>query len=332
MSTALARRPPDSGAEPALDGFDRANTASSPGAASAAAQPDNRTIARRLEEVATLLEEQGANRFRVRAYRAGAASLRQLSQSVSEIAWREGIEGLERLPDIGPTLARAIRDLVRSGRLPMLDRLRGETDPVGLLASVPGVGPVLAERLHHELGIGTLEDLEAAAHDGRLATIAGVGPKRLAGIIDSLAGRLGRPRPLSPPEQPPPVAELLDVDREYRTKAEGTDLPRIAPRRFNPRREAWLPVLHTVRDPHHYTALFSNTARAHQLRRTHDWVVLYYDGGRSERQCTVVTERRGPLSGKRVVRGREGECLDYYHVRRPAAVAAARRSGEREEN
>jgi hypothetical protein len=57
-------------------------------------------------------------------------------------------------------------------------------------------------------------------------------------------------------------------------------LRRIAPRRFNPSGEAWLPVLNTQRDARHYTALFSNTARAHQMGLTSDWVVLYYDGGR----------------------------------------------------
>ncbi len=272
----------------------------------------NAIIARRLEEVATLLEEQGANQFRVRAYRSAADTVRAAARPVAEIVWAEGAEGLEKLPGIGPSLARAIRDQVKLGRLPMLDRLRGASDPEKLLASVPGIGPVLAERLHHELGIGTLEDLEAAAHDGRLSAVEGIGSQRLAGIIDSLAGRLGRLRPLAPAELPPPVAEILEVDHEYRTKASHGQLPTITPRRFNPDRKAWLPVLHTQRGPHHYTALFSNTARAHDLDRTHDWVVLYYDGGRTESQCTVVTERRGPLAHKRVVRGREAECLDYY--------------------
>ena len=54
--------------------------------------------------------------------------------------------------------------------------------------------------------------------------------------------------------------------------------------------------------------LFSNTARAHELGRTRDWVVIYfYDGDHHEGQCTVVTETHGPLAGKRVVRGREAE-------------------------
>ena len=84
---------------------------------------------------------------------------------------------------------------------------------------------------------------------------------------------------------------------------------------MNPERVAWLPVLHTDRGDRHYTALFSNTPRAHALGRTHDWVVLYADGTREERQYTVVTAFRGILKGRRVVRGREAECAEYYHAR-----------------
>jgi putative hydrolase len=276
----------------------------------------NATVARRLEEVAWLLEEQGANPYRVQAYRHAADVLHHLHQSVSDIVEREGAEGLRRLPGIGESLARSIRELVLTGRLPILDRLRGETDPMALLTSVPGIGPVLAERLHHDLGVDSLEELEAAAHDGRLALLGGIGEKKLAGIIDSLATRLGRvrvPRQRSTPDEPS-VAELLDVDREYREKAAQGQLRRIAPRRFNPSGEAWLPVLHTQRGERHYTALFSNTARAHKLEKTRDWVVLYYDGGGEERQNTVITSQRGPLSGKRIVRGRESECEAYYQT------------------
>lgn len=108
----------------------------------------------------------------------------------------------------------------------------------------------------------------------------------------------------------PEAAVLLDVDREYREKAAAGRLPLIAPRRFNPERKAWLPVLHTQRGPWHFTALFSNTARAHELGRTHDWVVIYfYDGDHREAQSTVVTRPWGPHAGRRVVRGREHECL-----------------------
>jgi hypothetical protein len=190
----------------------------------------------------------------------------------------------------------------------MLYRLRGESDPAKLLASVPGIGPVFADRLLQDLGIETLEELEAAAHDGRLEEVLGFGRKRLAAVRDSLAQRLPRVRPPAAPRNAPPSAgEILDVDREYREKAATGALPKIAPRRFNTGSVAWLPILRTKRGGRQYTALFSNTALAHRLARTNDWVVIYWNDGRGERQCTVVTASRGTPHERRVVRGRAGE-------------------------
>lgn len=278
--------------------------------------PDNAGLARRLDEVAALLEEQRANPYRVRAYRNAAATLRALERPVAEVYAERGLDGLEALPGIGESIARSLRAMLTTGRLPMLERLRGASDPETLLMTVPGIGRKTAELLHEELGIDSLEALELAAHDGRLTELAGIGEKRLAGIRDLLAVRLGRVRDAAPhphERQPaPPVADLLDVDREYRHRAAAGELRRIAPRRMNPEGRAWLPVLHTERGGHHYTALYSNTPRAHRLGRTRDWVVLYCDGGDGERQYTVVTAPSGPLRGRRVVRGREEACALHY--------------------
>lgn len=286
----------------------------------------NDQVARRLEEVAGLLREQGANIFRVQAYSRAANTVRRLATPVSEILQREGIDGLKSLAGIGDHLAAAIRHLVTAGRLPMLERLRGAADPIELLMTVPGIGQVQAERLHHELGIDSLEELEAAAQDGRLSDVAGLGRKRIAGIIDSLATRLDRVRksPATPAGQDPvKVAELLDVDLEYRQLAQAGKLPSIAPRRFNPTGNAWLPILHTRRGEREYTALFSNTARAHRLGKTHDWVILYHDGEGGERQATAITAQQGAMEGKRIIRGRENECLEYYE----SLACATRASG-----
>lgn len=281
----------------------------------------NTQIARRLEEAASILEAQHANPYRVEAYRRAAVTVRNLREPIQALLEREGLEGLRKLPAIGDRLAVVIRDLILTGRFPLLEHLRGEVDPVALLQSVPGVGPVHAARLHHELGIDTLEDLEAAAHDGRLATLAGFGPKRIAGIIDSLSARLGRVRRPQPQRPEIPVDVLLELDREYREAVRAGRLPKIAPRRFNPSREAWLPILHTQRGPGHYTVLFSNTARAHRLGRTRDWVIIYEDGAFAGRQHTVITAQRGPLAGKRVVPGREAECRAYYERGAPNTPA-----------
>jgi hypothetical protein len=208
----------------------------------------------------------------------------------------------------------------------MLERLRGEMEPGRLLASVPGIGRELAARLHQGLGIATLEDLEAAAHSGRLASVEGFGPKRVAGILDTLASRL--PRARFPREVPVevPVSELLEVDAEYLRRSAAGELQRITPRRFNPEREAWLPILHTRRGSREYTALFSNTARAHELGRARDWVVIYHDGPGGEHRDTVVTVRGGAMTGRRVVRGREAECARFY-FERDRRTAPAERTG-----
>ena len=122
----------------------------------------NITIAQRLKEVAQLLHSQGSNPFRVLAYQQAAQTLEQFERPIDALVRTEEIEGLKKLPGVGESLARAIRDLVRTGKLPMLERLRGETEPESLLATIPGIGKKLASRLHHDLEIDTLEELEVA--------------------------------------------------------------------------------------------------------------------------------------------------------------------------
>ncbi|MGD2137810.1 MAG: helix-hairpin-helix domain-containing protein [Gammaproteobacteria bacterium] len=275
----------------------------------------NRQIATKLVQAADLLEQQGANPFRVSAYRRAGETVSRLERDIRELLEAEGEAGLIRLPNIGKGIASAIRELLDTGRWSQLERLRGTLDPVQLFQTVPGIGPRTAQQIHEALHIDNLEALEAAAWDGRLASVPGLGSRRIAAIRSALAALLGRaaPRAFAPGDEAPDVGTLLDVDREYRAKAERGSLPRIAPRRLNPEEKAWLPVLHTQRDDWHFTLMYSNTARAHQLKRTHDWVVAYfYDDHHREGQCTLVTETRGPLAGRRVVRGRELECREHY--------------------
>jgi len=276
---------------------------------------DNQFVADRLREAADLLEQQVANPFRVNAYRKAADRVAGLERPLSRLLDEGGLEGLMALPGIGEALASAIAQMVRTGRWPQLERLRGSVSPEELFRSIPGVGVALARRLHESLDVDTLEELEIAAHDGRLELIPGVGPRRAAMLRAALATMLGRRRlPARSKETLPPVSLLLDIDREYREQADAGKLKKIAPRRFNPSGEAWLPVLHIERDGWSFTALYSNTARAHELHRTLDWVVLYFSrDDRAEDQCTVVTEGSGAQRGRRVVRGREAECETFYH-------------------
>jgi len=275
----------------------------------------NRQIAEKLDEMAELLETQGANPFRVRAYRRAAGALGELDRGLEEIAASEGIEGLVAIPTVGKGIASAVWEMIHTGRWSQLERLRGSLQPESLLQTVPGIGPSLAQKIHDELHVDTLEELEAAAYDGRLESLPGIGERKLQALRASLATMLGRTRRQAPRTRPdgPKVGTLLEVDRRYLEGAEDGSLPRIAPKRFNPEGEAWLPILHADLDGWHFTALYSNTARAHQLDKVRDWVVIYfYDEDHEEGQHTVVTETGGALRGRRVVRGREAECREYY--------------------
>lgn len=289
----------------------------------ATGEPTNEQIADMLERIAELLEAQDANPYRIRAYRSGAATVRDVEQPVAEIVGGGDGEALQELPGIGEGLAAAIVEFVETGRSSVLERLQGEVTPEELFSRVPGIGEELAYRIATQLDIHTLEELEQAAHDGRLDTVEGFGPKRVRTVRTSLAGILSRAarrrseRRASGGEaeverEEPPVDVLLDVDAEYRRRVAAGDLVKIAPRRFNPEREAWLPIMHTERGGWTFTVLYSNTARAHELGKTRDWVVIYYEHDGYEDQATVVTQTDGPLAGKRVVRGREADCRRYY--------------------
>ena len=291
--------------------------------------PENVEMADCLAMVADLLSAQGANRFRAEAYRRAAATLRELDKPVWQIYYAEGIAGLEELPAIGRTISRALQQMIRGGRWPLLERLQGNDAIEQAFASVPNIGPKLAKRLHDELGIETLAELQAAAWDGRLKKMPGFGEKRIRAVRESLAAR-GRQAGGHGKFQSQlfhdqddltseiPVEELLDVDDEYRFKASQNQLPRVAPRRFNPTAKKWLPILHTDRGDRHYTALFSNTEHAHEMGTTHDWVVIYLEDHNHRGQhgrWTVITSQFGKLRGRRIVRGRERECEEFYNER-----------------
>ncbi|MCY1020406.1 helix-hairpin-helix domain-containing protein [Pyxidicoccus sp. MSG2] len=282
---------------------------------------DNIDVADMLERVADLLEEQDAMPFRVNAYRKAATSIAKWPKPVAEVLASEGEAGLRELPGVGRSIAAAVAEWVRTGALGLLERLESDASPEQLLASVPGIGPELAHRIHAELGVRSLEELEQAAHDGSLEQVEGFGPRRGQQVRELLAARLGRQRrgaarlqAASAQGAQPEIGLLLEMDEEYRRRAAEGGLRKIAPRRFNPSGEAWLPVLRRTVDGWNLRALFSNTALAHQQGTTKDWVVLYFDKDDEEGQCTVVTAHGGPLDGRRVVRGREVECLAYYGV------------------
>jgi hypothetical protein len=280
---------------------------------------DNQTIAQKLSDYARSLDGEEANVHRVRAYRRAAEVVRALPRPLADVYKEQGKAGLEALPGIGSHLAFTLEGLVTTGEFRTLRPPDAHVDPERLLTSLPGVGPQLAHQLRERLGITSLEELERAAHQGRLAQV-GIGPKRLRGLMDALTVRLRRPQPPDPTANEPSVAELLALDAEYRRRAEQGGLPRLAPENFNPGHEAWLPLFKVTRGDFSYRVLFSNTALAHRLDKTRDWVVIYFDNGSFKGQRTVITEKYGDLVGRRVVRGRERECRELMTSRaEPAA-------------
>ncbi len=285
----------------------------------------NRDIAAQLRRMAEVLDWQLDSGFRAAAYRKAAEALDGLSEPVEAIWRKKGVAGLMEIEHVGRGIAAAIAEMLASGRWTQLDRLTGELEPQKMLQTVPGIGPEFAQRIHDSLHVETLEQLEQAAHDGRLDRVPGIGARRTAVIRAGLAERLGRRlrAATAPVQRAAPIDMLLDVDREYRARAAAGALRKIAPKRFNPSGEAWLPVLHAQRGDWRFTALFSNTANAHELGKTGDWVVIYaHLDGEAETPCTIVTETHGPLKGRRVARGREGESAAYSAGAAPAGPPA----------
>jgi DNA polymerase (family 10) len=145
----------------------------------------NSEIAAMFDHVADLLEVQDANRFRVRAYRNAADTIRDQSRSVASMV-EEG-EDLSELSDIGEDLAGKIGEIVRIGHLPLLDELSEDVPEAIVEATrIPGIGPKRARALFETLELGSLDDLKKAAKEGRIAKIEGFGDKTEAKILEEL--------------------------------------------------------------------------------------------------------------------------------------------------
>ena len=136
----------------------------------------NAQIAAALREAAELLKWQNASPFRSLAYLKAAATIETLSEDIAVIAGG-GIEALEAIPTIGTTIGTAVLELLSTGRWSQLDRLRGSLEPEASFLAIPGIGPTLAHLIHEHLHIDTLEALEIAAYDGRLAKVPGIGER-----------------------------------------------------------------------------------------------------------------------------------------------------------
>ena len=136
----------------------------------------NHDIADLLEKVADLLEIEGANPFRVRAYRNAARVVTGMSQSLADLVARG--EDLTRLAGVGQDLAGKITEIAKTGDLGLLRELEARTPPaLAQLMNVAGLGPKRVHILHEKLGISTTEDLKAAAQGGKIKELKASGPR-----------------------------------------------------------------------------------------------------------------------------------------------------------
>jgi DNA polymerase (family 10) len=156
--------------------------------------PSNATIAAGLERIAELLELEGVEATPVAAYRRAGQTIAAEPRPMTELIDADGVDALHAL-GIGWWISGLVTDWIRSGELPLLQRLERRHDPETRLRRVPGIGPKLAHEVR-ELGINSVDALATAARSGRLQGVCGFGPKRIALIKATLRGR-----PLESPVQ-----------------------------------------------------------------------------------------------------------------------------------
>ena len=192
---------------------------------------ENPEIARIFEEVADILEIQGANPFRIRAYRNATRTVETLTTPLRK--WVEENRPLTDLPGIGKEMANHIREMVETGTLGFRDELLAEV-PRSLieLMRLPGLGPKKAKKIHDDLQISSVEELEAAAQAGRIASLPGFGAKSQERILAGIAEhRLHGSRflltdaeryvePLLAYLREAPEVERLEVAGSYRRRQE----------------------------------------------------------------------------------------------------------------
>ena len=146
----------------------------------------NAEIAAAFDTVADLLEYQGSNVFRVRAYRNAARTIGTMVESLATVR-RAPDRGLTDLEGIGADLAGKIETLLDSGKLPLLDELQKQVPAVVFeLMRVPGLGPKKVKTLVDELAIDSLDALEKACREGRVEDIKGFGAKTQAAILENI--------------------------------------------------------------------------------------------------------------------------------------------------
>src|SRR5690606_10295898 len=169
---------------------------------------DKQTAARVLNEIATLLELRGDEGFRARAFQSAARALEDLDEDLAALVERDELRTVRGL---GTTTARVVQELFETGASSYHEELRREV-PEGLieLLHVPGLGPKRIHTLHTRLGIASLDDLERAAREGRVAELPGFGKRTQERVLEGIAYRRRTAGRRRRPEALAVAAELLE--------------------------------------------------------------------------------------------------------------------------
>lgn len=150
---------------------------------------NNEAIARRFNQMGSLMEIRGEDSFRVRSYRMAAEAIETWPTPMKEIVAKEGAAGLQEIPGVGKAIAGKILELVERGTFDAWERITAETPETVLdLLELPGVGPKTAATFHQKFKIASLDDLRKFVAGGGLEMVDGVGPKSAERIKKSLSG------------------------------------------------------------------------------------------------------------------------------------------------
>ena len=147
----------------------------------------NEEIARRFHRLSALMEIRGDDPFRLRSYRNAAEAIEVWPTPLKEIAEKEGVTGLQEIPDVGKAIAGKVIDLLNRGTFDAWERLVAETPETLLdLTEIPGIGPKTAALLHQRFKVSSVPELKTFVAGGGLDLVDGIGPKTAERIKQAL--------------------------------------------------------------------------------------------------------------------------------------------------
>lgn len=275
----------------------------------------NEQLAQTLDDHAHQLDLRHDNLYRINAYRHAADVLRHLPHELSDGFSKYGKKALQEIPGIGPSICLALENLLTKGRHSGFSEEALAVPHEDSIRAVHGIGPVLADHLQEELHIFSLADLRESVANGTIERLS-VSKEVIRNIVNALKEHDALSELRKPFALEPTVPDLLALDQQYREWVAKDAL-------FGESSEMTsVYVLRKSFHGWHFRCLFSQGSLAARLGKSEDWVTIYFNDGSAYGERTVETAESGPLSGQRVVRGREKECQQYYNEAKAFARAS----------